>query len=54
VLNVFKQWVVKVEREIGRRLKCVRSDNGGEYSGPFEIFCKSNGIKLEKIIPKTP
>jgi Integrase core domain/GAG-pre-integrase domain len=51
VLNVFKQWVVEVERETGRKLKCVRSDNGGEYRSPFETFCKTNDIKLEKTIP---
>jgi hypothetical protein len=45
---------VEVEREIEKKLKCVRSDNGGEYRDPFEIFCKTNGIKLEKIISKTP
>jgi hypothetical protein len=44
---------VEVEREIEKKLKCVRSDNGGEYRDPFEIFCKTNGIKLEKIISKT-
>jgi hypothetical protein len=54
VLNVFKQWIVEVERETRNKLKCIRSDNGGEYRGHFEIFCKTNGIKLEKNIPKTP
>jgi hypothetical protein len=54
VLNIFKQWIVEVEREIEKKLKCIRSNNRGEYHGPFEIFCKTNGIKLEKIIPKTP
>jgi len=36
VLGVFKHFQAKVERETGRKLKCVRSDNGGEYQGPFE------------------
>jgi hypothetical protein len=31
VLDVFKEFHAKVERETGRKLKCVRSDNGGEY-----------------------
>ncbi|MCI59809.1 retrovirus-related pol polyprotein from transposon tnt 1-94 [Trifolium medium] len=35
-------------------MKCVRADNGGEYRGPFEEYCKKNGIKLEKTVPKTP
>jgi hypothetical protein len=28
-------------------------DNGGEYKGPFEEYCKSHGIRLEKTVPKT-
>ena len=29
------------------------TDNGGEYCGPFEAYCKTYGIKLEKTSPKT-
>lgn len=43
-----------VERETGQKLKCVRVDNGGEYRGPFETYCKVHGIRLEKTPPKTP
>jgi transposase InsO family protein len=32
----------------------LRSDNGGEYRGPFERYCRKFGIKLEKTPPKTP
>jgi hypothetical protein len=45
---------VEVEREIKKKLKCIQSDNGGEYRDSFEIFYKTNSIKLEKTIPKTP
>ena len=38
----------------GRKLKCVRADNGGEYRGPFEEYCKEHEIQLEKTVPKTP
>jgi transposase InsO family protein len=31
-----------------------RADNGGEYRGPFEEYCRSHGIRLEKTVPKTP
>jgi transposase InsO family protein len=51
---VFKVFHMKVERETGRRLKCVRVDNGGKYRGPFEKYCRSHGIRLEKTMPKTP
>ena len=32
----------------------MRSDNGGEYRGPFERYCRNVGIGLEKSPPKTP
>ncbi|KAI4297117.1 hypothetical protein L6164_037021 [Bauhinia variegata] len=54
VLDVFKHFHASVERETSRKLKCVRADNGGEYRGPFERYCKDHGIKLEKTVPKTP
>ena len=54
VLDIFKNFHVKVERETGKKLKAVRADNGGEYRGPFEEYCRNYGIRLEKTIPKTP
>jgi hypothetical protein len=29
--HTFKKWKYLVENEIGKRLKCLKSDNGGEY-----------------------
>ena len=44
-----------VERETGRKLKCLRFDNRGEYtSRVFETYCTKNGIRHEKTIPDTP
>jgi hypothetical protein len=54
VLDVFKEFHAKVERETVRKLKCIRSDNGGEYRGPFERYCRKFGIRLEKTPPKIP
>jgi hypothetical protein len=54
VLDIFKEFHAKVERETSRKLKCVRSDNGGEYQGPFERYCRNFGIRLEKTPPKIP
>ena len=54
VLDVFKDFHARVERETGRKLKCIRANNGGEYRGPFEKYCREHGIKLEKTVPKTP
>lgn len=35
-----------------RQQKCIRADNGGEYRGPFEDFCRTHGIRLDKSMPK--
>ena len=32
VFPVFKQYKVQVELESGKRIKCLRTDNGGEYT----------------------
>ena len=42
-----------MEREFGRKMKAVREDNGGEYRGQFEEYCRSKGIRLEFTVPKT-
>ena len=54
VLDAFKELHTRLERETRRKLKAIRVDNGGEYKGPFENYCKLHGIQLEKAIPKTP
>ena len=44
-----------VEQSTGKRLKVLRSDNGGEYtSKEFEEHLKSNGIVHQRTIPKCP
>ena len=48
VLGVFKQFQASVERETGKKLKCIRTDNGGEYCGPFDEYCKHQGIRHQK------
>ena len=54
VLDVFKYFHVKVERQTDNQLKSVRANNGGEYRGPFEQYCRIHGIRLKKTVPKTP
>ncbi|KFK32108.1 hypothetical protein AALP_AA6G199700 [Arabis alpina] len=54
VLGYFKHFVALVERQTGKKLKCIRSDNGGEYSGPFDAYCREHGIRHQKTPPKTP
>ena len=37
--QMFKWYVARVEKEIRKSLKCLRSDRGGEFtSNEFEIF----------------
>ena len=44
-----------VERETSKKLKCLRSDNGGEYtSREFRAYCSAHDIKHEKTVPRTP
>ena len=54
VLSVFKEFQARAERESGRKLKAVRTDNGGKYKGQFEEYYKSQGIRIEYTVPKTP
>ena len=54
VLEKFKQFQVMVERQTRKKLKCIRSNNAGEYCGPFDEYCRQQGIRHEKTPPKTP
>ena len=51
----FLEWKAMVEKSTGLKMKTLRTDNGGEYtSSEFEKYLKSEGIKHETTIPKTP
>ena len=55
VFDTFKKWKDLVEIETGKKLKCLRSDNRGEYcSKEFDRYCSEHGIRREKIVPRTP
>ena len=44
-----------MERSSGKKLNILRTDNGGEYvSTKFEDYLKSEGIRHECTVPKTP
>jgi len=52
---VFKRWLAQVENELGRKRKCLKSDNEGEYyDSRFEEFCMSWEIYRVKIFSKNP
>ena len=55
VFQTFKNQKCLVENEIGKKLKCLRSNNGGEYcNSEFEDYCSTNDIRRQKIVPRTP
>ncbi|GJZ62198.1 putative RNA-directed DNA polymerase [Tanacetum coccineum] len=55
VFNTFKKWKATVENETNLRVKCLKSDNGGEYSSRESIeYCAENGIRMLKTVPETP
>jgi transposase InsO family protein len=55
VLARFQEFKAQVENLTGRRIKVLRSDNGGEYSSrDFNDFCVEAGIKRQHIVPYNP
>ena len=55
VFDSFKKWKYLVEIETGKKLKCLRSDNGGEYcSKEFDRYCSKHEIRRENTVPRTP
>jgi hypothetical protein len=55
VFNTFNKWKALVENETRKRLKCLISNNGGEYcSKDIDYYYSYHGICREKTIPGTP
>ena len=51
----FKAFKTYVENETDLKIKCLRSDNGGEFnSKEFNKFCEDHGIKRQYSAPRTP
>ena len=49
------KWKKLVETQTGRKIKVLRSDNGGEYiSDPFLQVCQNEGIKRHFMVRHTP
>jgi hypothetical protein len=45
-LNKFKAFKTLVENEKETKIKCLRSDNGGEFTSKyFDLFYETHGIK---------
>ena len=52
--KMFKWYLARVEKEIGKILKCLRSDRGRDFtSHEFELFCNYRGIKRQNSAPRT-
>ena len=55
VFNKFQEFKAKAKNSTGRKIKILRSDNGGEYTSKELVsFCKKVGIKSEQIVPYNP
>jgi hypothetical protein len=55
VFNKFKEFKALIENLSEKKIKILRSDNGGEYtSKEFLNFCKDVGIKRELTTPYNP
>ena len=52
VFATFKKWKAEVENQTGLEVKCLRSDNGGEYdNSEVMTFCAAEGIRLMRRVP---
>ena len=55
VFEKFIEWKTMVERSTGKKLKAIRTDNGGEFtSGKFKAHLKAEGVCHELTIPRNP
>lgn len=53
--NRFVQFKNLAEKQTGLNLKCLRSDNGGEFcNSKFQDYFSSQGIKHQTTVPETP
>jgi transposase InsO family protein len=51
----FKIYKEMVENEMDSRIKCLRSDNGGEFtSKEFMDYSRNHGIKRQFFVARTP
>ena len=55
VEGIFLVWKNMIENQMGRKIKVLRSDNGGEYrSDPLKKACQESGIVRHWTVKKNP
>ncbi|GJP81254.1 hypothetical protein CLOP_g11416 [Closterium sp. NIES-67] len=55
VFSSFLDWMVEAERQSGKQLKVLRTDNGGEFvNEEFNSYLRSKGILRQLTVPYTP
>ena len=55
VLENFKAFKAMVEKQTGKAIRMLRSDNGGEFvNNSFDQFLEENGIRRQLTTPYTP
>jgi transposase InsO family protein len=54
-LEALKKFQARVEVETGRRLRVLRTDNGGEFTSvEFDTHCAEHGVVCQHTAPYTP
>ena len=54
VIEKFVLYKNKVDNQLNKKIKVLRSDRGGEYESPFVDFYAQHGIIHETIAPYSP
>ncbi|CAI7805543.1 unnamed protein product [Closterium sp. NIES-53] len=55
VFSSFLDWMAEAERQSGKQLKVLRTDNGGEFvNAEFNSFLRTKGILRQLTVPYTP
>jgi transposase InsO family protein len=53
--ETFKEFKVMIEKTMGKKIRSLRSDRGGEYlSNQFKSYCENHGILRFLTAPYTP
>ena len=53
-LEKFIHYKNEVENQLGRKIKAIQSDRGGEYDAAFDRLCQEHGIIHQTSTPYTP